>query len=121
LLEYPELPAIIQIPSTSEYTADLVDMKNFLNDLYFKKDFIIVGYLEMQGPQAREFIKKIQEERGVEITVDDSLGNLWSMKVTFEKYQFSKGFNSYIETNYVPIDSEPDEEVLNFIRERYGS
>jgi hypothetical protein len=62
--------AIINIPTTSEYIATFGDVKDFLNALYSKDDFIIVGTLEMQGHKAREFLSSIQEEQGTNVTVD---------------------------------------------------
>ncbi|MFC1780092.1 hypothetical protein ACFLY9_00135 [Patescibacteria group bacterium] len=113
--------AIINIPTTSEYIAMFDDVKDFLNELYNKDDFIIVGTLEMQGHKAREYLSGLQEEQGTNITVDVSLPqSSWTMEVTFVKYQFSKGFSQYISESAIPLNSEVDEETLKFIRKRYG-
>ena len=116
-----ESAAIRNIPTTSEYVAEFGSIKNFLNALYNKNDFIIVNSLDMQGHEAREYYAKLQEDRGEQVTVDTDLSVVsWTMEVTFEKYQFSKGFNEYLSENSVSINVDPDEETLNFIRERYG-
>ncbi len=117
-----ESAAIINIPTTSEYVAEFDNIKNFLNALYTKDDFIIVNSLDMQGHAAREYYAALQEERGEQVTVDTELStSSWTMEVTFEKYQFSKGFSQYLSDNIVSISVDPDEETLNFIRERYGN
>lgn len=113
--------SIIRIPSESEYVATFENIEDFLNALYFKDDFIIVGLLDMQGEGARRFIASQQRQQGTEVTVDQSLSSKdWKMEVTFEKYQFSKGFSEYIKNNLVSLRSEPNQEILQYIRERYG-
>ena len=113
--------AIIQIPTESEYIAELENIKNFLNALYNKNDFIIVSELEMQGQSAREYLASLQKEKGEKVTVDLTLPELrWTMKVTFAKYQFSKGFGEYMSKNIVPATQEPDQITLEFIRSKYG-
>jgi hypothetical protein len=112
---------IIDIPTESEYVASFNDIKNFLNALYSKNDFIIVKSLELQGHRARELLATRQREEGVQVTVDTSLGIVdWTMLVTFEKYQFSSNFSEYIEENLVDLDDEPDQDILDFIRRRFG-
>lgn len=113
--------AIIHIPTTSEYIATFDDIKEFLNALYIKDDFIIVSALDMQGYRAREYFASLREARGEQVSVDLSLSDVsWTMEVTFEKYQFSKGFSQYIDENLVSITTEPDNDTLQFIRERYS-
>ena len=112
--------AIINIPTTSEYVAAFEAIESFLNALYQKKDFIIVRELDMQGHLAREYLAALQRAEGRQVTVDTTLAiTEWTMAVTFEKYQFSKGFTEYISENFVSINSEPDESTLEYIRDRY--
>lgn len=116
-----ETATIIHIPTTSEYISPFENIKNFLNALYQKKDFIIVSLLEMQGHSAREYLAAIQQQEGQAVTVNTSLSqDSWTMGVTFEKYQFSKGFNQYISENFVSVESEPDEKTLQYIRNRFS-
>ena len=62
-----------------------------------------------------------QQAQGQSVTVDTSLPTFtWTIEVTFEKYQFSEAFQSYISENFVPIKSEPEEVTITYIRERYG-
>ncbi|MDD3647602.1 MAG: hypothetical protein PHS44_03845 [Candidatus Dojkabacteria bacterium] len=116
-----ETAAIINIPATSQYTATFGNIGGFLNALYKKNDFIIVSALSMQGGEAREYIASRQKARGEKVSIDTSLPYFtWTMKVTFEKYQFSKGFSEYIIQNLVPLDTQPNEEILQYIRRRYS-
>lgn len=113
--------SIIRIPSESEYVATFENIEDFLNALYFKDDFIIVGLLDMKGEGARRFVASQQLRQGTEVTIDQSLSSKdWQMEVTFEKYQFSKGFSEYIKENLVSLRSEPNQEILKYIRKRYG-
>ncbi len=119
--ETRETASVIHIPTTSEYVATFNDIKDFLDALYEKDDFIIVSSLDMQGYTAREYFASLQEELGEQVTVDTTLSVIsWTMEVTFKKYQFSEGFDNYIEENMVTLTTEPDEETLEFIRERYS-
>lgn len=112
---------VIHVPTTSEYTAEFNNIKQFLDALYYKEDFIILGYLKMQGGVAREYYASLQEAEGEEITVDTALPEVaWTMEVTFEKYQFSEGFKGYLNKNLVSLTDVPDSEALQFIRDRYG-
>lgn len=115
-----ESAAIIRIPSTSEYNAELEDIRNFLNDLYNKDDFIIVSFLDMRGYEGRLFQAERQEALGEDVAIPELPQTDWAMEVTFEKYQFSQSFTDYISENLVPISSEPNQETLEFIRERYA-
>ncbi|MBU0976776.1 MAG: hypothetical protein ABIE03_03200 [Patescibacteria group bacterium] len=116
-----ETAAIINIPATSQYMATFDNIGAFLNALYKKDDFIIVSSLSMQGGEAREYQASRQSARGEKVTIDTNLPYYsWIMKVTFEKYQFSKGFSDYIVRNLVPLDSEPNYEILQYIRDRYS-
>lgn len=113
--------AIIHIPTTSEYVATFDSITEFLNALYKKDDFIIVSTLDMQGYRAREYFASLQETQGEQVSVDLSLSDVsWTMEVTFEKYQFSKGFSQYIDENMVSITTDPDNDTLQFIRDRYS-
>ncbi|MBN2015753.1 hypothetical protein JW766_02880 [Candidatus Dojkabacteria bacterium] len=117
-----ESAAIIHIPTSSEYIATFEDIKEFLNALYYKDDFIIVSSLDMQGYEAREYQAGRQREMGEQVTIDTTIPvTEWTMKVTFEKYQFSEGFSKYLEENLVSMQSKPNEETLIFIREKYSS
>lgn len=113
--------ALIHIPTNSAYIATFDNIKNFLSALYEKKDFIIVSELIMQGRKAREYIASQQLDQGELVTIDTSLSSVdWTMEVTFEKYQFGKGFAQYIGENLVPISADPNEETLEYIRSRYS-
>ncbi len=113
--------AIINIPTTSEYTATFENIENFLNALYKKGDFIIISSLELNGFEARRIFSQNQFSEGKNIVFENMGIDTWSMKVTFEKYQFSKGFDKYVEGNFVSIKSVPDPITLEFIRQRYGN
>ncbi len=114
-------PAIIQIPTSSEYVAEFSDIKSFLNTLYKKKDFIIVSSLEMRSHEAREYFASLRRKRGLET---EDYGNIskksWTMSVTFKKYQFSNDFYQYIQDNFVSIKSQTESPTLKFIRERFA-
>jgi hypothetical protein len=46
--------------------------------------------------------------------------NEWELKVTFVKYQFQEQTGTEEIFSKVSEDSIPDQDVLEFIRERYG-
>lgn len=116
-----ETAAIINIPATSQYLSEFDNIEAFLFSLYNKDDFIMVSALDMQGGEAREYLASRQEARGEAVTIDTTLPYYsWTMKVTFEKYQFSSGFNNYLLENLVPITAEPNNEILVYIRNRYS-
>jgi hypothetical protein len=98
------------------------DIEDFLNALYTKDDFIIMSELDMQGHEYRQLRAEALKKQGQDIPFKTDLSREdWTMDVTFEKYQFSRGFTDYVQENLVPISSIPDEDTIKFIRERYGT
>jgi hypothetical protein len=114
--------AVVEIPTMGSYKATLDAIKAFLNKLYAKNDLIIISSMGMQGSEAREILAREQQKQGGQVTVDVSLpSTTWTITVTFAKYQFSRGFNSdYLQKNLVSVNTEPDEETIKYIRQRYG-
>ena len=120
--EASETPSVITIPAASSYTAEFTNISTFLESLYYKNDLIIIGLLEMQGYEGRLFESELARETGVNSTLDNTIpSNAWNIDVTFQKYQFSRTFNTYVEENLVPLDERPNEETLKYIRQRFGS
>jgi hypothetical protein len=122
LAEATESASIILIPSTSRYVAGFDSIKKFLEALYFKDDLIILGLMDMQGFEGREFEARLAKEQGLEQKSDTTIpADSWNIEVTFQKYQFSRTFGSYVEKNLVSLDTRPDEETLKYLRTRFGN
>jgi len=116
-----DTPALIHIPTRSNYIAKFNNIENFLNALYQKDDFIIMSKLDMQGHEYRLKRAEELEKQGQDVTFKTDLSrDEWTMDVTFEKFQFSRGFDEYVKQNLISVKSIPHEDTIQFIRERYS-
>lgn len=114
-----ELVGLIAIRNTFSFRGTDRDIKDFLELLYNKSDLIIVESMLFEGPEGRLIRQESAQQAGTVLEFDPSLGDEWTIDVSFAKYLFSESFEANLQTQDVPLTRVPDEAILRLINSRY--
>ena len=98
---------IIEIPSDFSLEGTLSQVRSFINRIATVDDFIIIGSMELRARN--------------QSSLDSSSSQLWQLEISLIKYVFQEAdSNNQLAQIYlnVPIEKQPDPQVLDFIRGR---
>jgi len=111
--EQSEVLGIIEIPSEFTMRGDFTNIKAFIQAINDLKDFVIIGEMTLSSAADLE---------------SENLGNLyngsWVLGITLVKYQFqTPNEANQLDDAYsrVPATVIIDEDVMNFVYEKYGT
>ena len=100
---------VVEVPSNFVLEGTFSNVQRFISNLNGVTDFLVIGKMDLQ---LRDNLINV-------LTATDEA--VWKLDIDLVKYIFQEAeagselFNLYVN---VPIDSLPDEEVMNFIKER---
>lgn len=114
-----ELVGLIAISNSFSFKGSDEDIKDFLELLYNKPDLIIVESMLFEGPEGRLIRQAEAEAAGNVLVFDESLGDEWTIDISFAKYLFSESFESSLTVEDVGLEDLPDEDTLKLINSRY--
>ncbi len=103
-LEEGEVPGVglIEVPSQFSFQGELDDIKTFLGELNEGEDFLVINEMKLTS-------------------INSVVSDQWTLDITFVKYQFQEmDLTENDPFSEVSEGSKPNEDVLNFIKDRYG-
>ncbi|MBN1916201.1 hypothetical protein JW796_04435 [Candidatus Dojkabacteria bacterium] len=93
---------LIEVPSQFSFQGKLPDIKVFLTELNKGEDFLVINEMKLTS-------------------INTAVSNQWTLDIIFVKYQFQEVSESQISIfSSIPESSEPNKEVLEFIKMKYG-
>lgn len=108
---------LVQLPSEFTIEGEFDDIRRFFGDLYADDDFITIENMDLTKKLGAS-----ASNNSVQFSTDNV--DVWSMPLTLTKYQFRvRGLedDAQLESYYFNVSENvrPDQEVLDFIQERY--
>ena len=95
---------LIEVPSQFTLQGNLGDIKNFLGGLDKGDDFIVINEMSLSR-----------------VTIDEVEQSDWVLEIVFVKYQFQEvALTDATIFEDISEKASPNEEVLNFMRDRFG-